>query len=145
MSYASRASTGTHHVFDNVFANPEAYKRFLETGTWPDGSVLVLEIRGAEGRGSINRGGSYQGADRVGVEVHVKDSARFEGKWAFFDFSGGNIAKRIPRSADCYSCHAAHGGVDTTFVQFYPTLLPVAKSKGTLSAGYLKQTGAGEK
>jgi len=30
--------------------------------------------------------------------------------------------------------------VDNTFVQFYPTLLPVAKSKGTLSAGYKKET-----
>jgi hypothetical protein len=30
--------------------------------------------------------------------------------------------------------------VDTTFVQFYPTLLPVAKEKGTLSAGYVKET-----
>jgi hypothetical protein len=29
--------------------------------------------------------------------------------------------------------------VDTTFVQFYPTLLPIATSKGTLSAAYLKE------
>jgi hypothetical protein len=145
MSYNPGAKAGSRHVFDNVFVNPEAYTRFLETGTWPDKTVLVLEIRSAEGRGSINRGGSYQGADRVGIEIHVKDSARFPGKWAFFDFSGGNTAKIIPQSAECYSCHAAHGGVDTTFVQFYPTLLPVAKSKGTLSAAYLNETGTGKK
>jgi hypothetical protein len=48
----------------------------------------------------------------------------------------------IPTSADCYSCHADHGAVDTTFVQFYPTLLPIARSKGSLSAGYLKEAGA---
>jgi hypothetical protein len=29
--------------------------------------------------------------------------------------------------------------VDTTFVQFYPTLLPIAKTKGTLSAAYQKE------
>jgi hypothetical protein len=29
--------------------------------------------------------------------------------------------------------------VDTTFVQFYPTLLGLAKTKGTLSAPYLKE------
>jgi hypothetical protein len=29
--------------------------------------------------------------------------------------------------------------VDTTFVQFYPTLLPIAKAKRTLSASYLKE------
>jgi hypothetical protein len=32
--------------------------------------------------------------------------------------------------------------VDTTFVQFYPTLLPVAQKKGTLSPGYLKEIAA---
>jgi hypothetical protein len=32
--------------------------------------------------------------------------------------------------------------VDTTFVQFYPTLFPIAKEKGTLSASYLKETAA---
>jgi len=32
---------------------------------------------------------------------------------------------------NCYSCHSAHAAVDTTFVQFYPTLAPIAKAKGT--------------
>ena len=32
---------------------------------------------------------------------------------------------------------AQHAAVDTTFVQFYPTLLPVAERMKTLSAGYL--------
>jgi aspartate oxidase len=32
--------------------------------------------------------------------------------------------------------------VDTTFVQFYPTLLPLARKKGTLSKEYLKDEGA---
>jgi len=29
--------------------------------------------------------------------------------------------------------------VDTTFVQFYPTLIGIAKKKGTLSPAYLKE------
>ena len=37
---------------------------------------------------------------------------------------------------DCYSCHEQHGAVDTTFVQFYPTLIELAKQKGTLSPSY---------
>jgi aspartate oxidase len=32
--------------------------------------------------------------------------------------------------------------VDTTFVQFYPTLLEIAKKKNTLSASYLKEEAA---
>jgi hypothetical protein len=139
MSYSKAAMSGmNHHMFDNVFVNPAAYKAFLKTGTWPDKTMLVLEVRGAEGRGSINQKGNYQGTV-MGLEVHVKDEARFPGKWAFFGFDDGKTAKMIPTTADCYSCHAEHAAVDTTFVQFYPTLLPIAKSKQTLSAAYLKE------
>jgi hypothetical protein len=127
-----------HHTFDNVFVNPEAYKAFQATGMWPDKTVLVLEVRGAEGRGSINQKGNYQGTSVMAVEVHVKDEARFPGKWAFVVFANGQAGKLMPASANCYTCHAAHAAVDTTFVQFYPTLLPIAQHKGTLSASYLK-------
>jgi len=140
MSYNPAMQMGDHHMFDNVFVNPEAYKVFLETGTWPDKTMLVLEGRGAEGKGSINQKGNYQGTEVMGIEVHLKDEARFPGKWAFFAFDDGKTAKMVPTSADCYSCHAAHAAVDTTFVQFYPTLLPIARSKGTLSDSYQKET-----
>ncbi len=138
MSYSKSAKTSGHHMFDNVFVNPDAYKAFVRTGTWPDKTMLVLEVRGAEGKGSINQHGNYQGGV-TGLEVHVKDEARFPGQWAFFSFEGGKTAKMTPTTADCYSCHASHGAVDTTFVQFYPTLLPIATSKGTLSEAYRKE------
>jgi hypothetical protein len=32
--------------------------------------------------------------------------------------------------------------VDTTFVQFYPTLLPISKARQTLSEAYLKEEAA---
>jgi hypothetical protein len=139
MSYNPAMQMGDHHMFDNVFVNPEAYKAFVETGTWPDKTVLVIEGRSAESKGSINKKGNYQGPEVMAFEVHLKDQAHFPGKWAFFAFDESKIAKMIPTSADCYSCHAAHAAVDTTFVQFYPTLLPIAKSKGTLAASYQKE------
>jgi hypothetical protein len=142
MSYSAGAMNMDHHVFDNVFVNPEAYKAFLETGTWPDKTMLVLEVRKGEGKGSINQNGNYQSTELMGVEVHVKDEARFPGKWAFFGFDDSKTAKMVPTEAACYSCHAQHAAVDTTFVQFYPTLLPIAKSKGTFSAGYVKESAA---
>ena len=146
MSYNPAMQMADHHMFDNVFVNPEAYKAFVETGTWPDKTMLVLEGRGAESKGSINQRGNYQGTETMGVEVHVKDEAHFPGKWAFFAFDDSKTAKMIPTSATCYSCHADHAAVDTTFVQFYPTLLPIAKSKATLSAAYQKEvSGAPQK
>ena len=84
MSYNPPMQMEGHHMFDNVFVNPAAYQAFLKTGTWPDHTILVLEEREGRGKGSINQNGNYQGALR-GLEVHVKDEARFPGKWAFLD------------------------------------------------------------
>ncbi|HTS07207.1 MAG TPA: cytochrome P460 family protein [Candidatus Eisenbacteria bacterium] len=142
MSYSAGSMNMDHHMFDNVFVNPESYKAFTETGTWPDKTMLVLEVRKAEGRGSINQKGNFQSTNVMGLEVHVKDEARFPGKWAFFGFDDNKTAKMTPKEAACYTCHQDHGAVDTTFVQFYPTLLPIAQSKATLSAGYQKDEAA---
>ena len=128
-----------HSMFDNVFVNPEAYKVFVETGSWPDKTMLVLEVRKAGSKASINKNGHFQSGEVMGLEVHVKDKGRFEGSWAFFDADNGVTGKLIPKEMDCYSCHTQHGAVDTTFVQFYPTLLEIAKKKNTLSAVYLKE------
>src|ERR1700757_303621 len=70
MSYSAGAMAMDHHMFDNVFVNPEAYKSFTETGTWPDKTMLVLEARKAEGKGSINQRGNFQGSEGMGLEVH---------------------------------------------------------------------------
>ena len=140
MSYFPKsADMQGQSTFDNVFVNPEAYHSFLATGAWPDKTVIVMEAREARTKGSINQQGHFQSGGVMDLEVHVKDEARFPGKWAFFSFdSASGNGTLIPQGAPCYTCHAAHAAVDTTFVQFYPTLLPVATSKGTLSAAYVK-------
>lgn len=137
MSYSPRVSgKSAHPMFDNVFVNPEAYHAFLETGTWPDQTMLVLEVRPAESALSINKSGRSQSERPAALEVHVKDASH--GGWAFYEFSGNQPAKLISKEASCYSCHGDHGAVDTTFVQFYPTLLPLARKMQTLSGDYRK-------
>jgi hypothetical protein len=128
MTYAQPAQGEPN--FDNVFASPEAYKAFVKTGSWPEKTVLVLEVRRSDSHVSINTGGHVQAAV-TGVEVHVKDSSRFKGGWGFFAFGKSDTAKLIPATAGCYGCHELHGAVETTFVQFYPTLIDIAKQKGT--------------
>lgn len=124
--------------FDNVFVDLSSYNQFVKAGTWPEGTMLVLEIRDGQSKGSINRNGAFQTGDPLAVEVHLKDSKRFAGNWAFFSFNGNEPAQRIPATADCYSCHQKNAAVDTTFVQFYPTLLPIARDKRTLSRAFLE-------
>ncbi len=141
MSYIPNPTGMT--MFDNVFVNPEAYRSFMATGTWPDKTVMVLEAREARDKGSINVHGHFQGTSVMGVEVHVKDVARFPGGWAFFHFDSPTAnGKVFAPTASCYSCHQQHGAVDTTFVQFYPTLLPIARDKKTLSEAFLKEEAA---
>ena len=134
MTYNPSTASSSDAPFDNVFVNPPAYKTFQETGSWPDGTIFVLEIRSSASKGSINEGGHFQRQDVRAVEVHVRDEHRFPGKWAFFEVRGKNPSSAVPRDASCYSCHSAHGAVDTTFVQFYPTLIETAKAKGTYKA-----------
>ncbi|MBZ5608035.1 MAG: cytochrome P460 family protein [Acidobacteriia bacterium] len=130
-------------LFDNVFVSPAAYRAFLSAGKWPEKTMFVLETRRAASKGSINNGGHYQ-SDREGFQAEVKDSSRFPGNgWAFFALGKGPTGKMIPRTGSCYGCHPQKGAVDNTFVQFYPTLLPVAKEKGTLTAAYVKATAEG--
>lgn len=142
MSYNEEGGETDQPPFSNVFVNPAAYRSFLKTGTWPDKTVLVKEFRPSATKGSINQHGYFQSGKALSVLVHVKDVKRFKGGWAFFIFGGDALdkpARQIPTSADCYSCHEANGAVDTTFVQFYPTLLPIAMKDHTLSANYLRE------
>jgi hypothetical protein len=140
---AAEANRDRGPMFDNVFVTPAAYHSFLETGKWPEKTMFALEIRAATGKGSINNGGHYQ-SEKVAVEVEVKDTSRFSGNgWAFFGFGQSNTsAKMIPASGTCYTCHPTKGAVDNTFVQFYPTLLPIAKQKGTLNPAYVAASAA---
>ncbi len=147
MSYAPKAGPATHSVFNNVFVNLSAYKVFVKTGTWPDGTMFMLENRAAEGNHSINTRGQTQAIEVTGTELHVKDSTHKTGpdakdSWAFYNFNDKTSAKAIPRAASCYSCHQDHAAVDTTFVQFYPTLMGIAKEKNVLSPEYLKELAA---
>jgi Cytochrome P460 len=122
---------GSMHMLDNVFVNPAAYHEFLASGRWPDKTIFVKENRMAESAGTLSKGGRFQ-TGVMSAEIHVKDEARFPGKWAFFASPDGRKpGDLMPTSASCYSCHQEHGAVDTTFVQFYPTLISVAKAKGT--------------
>lgn len=144
MSYSPPRADQREPAFDSVFVDPASHRAFLETGTWPDGTVLALEVRGGTSHGSINETGSFQSGEPTAVEVHVKDNARFGGDgWAFFGFGpDGQPQQMIARTASCYACHEANTAVDRTFVQFYPTLLPLARQRGTLTAAYLAQEAA---
>jgi hypothetical protein len=129
MTYGESAGNAANPRFENVFVNPQAHAEFMKTGNWPDKTVLILEIRGSDSKVSINKDGRVQ-TDVVAIEAHVKDNAH--GGWSFYGFQkDSSTGTLFPKSSNCYSCHEKNGAVDSTFVQFYPTLIDVAKRHDT--------------
>jgi hypothetical protein len=119
---------GSHDMFTNVFVPQWAYKEFLKSGQWPDKTTFVVEERSAQSKGSINKHGNFQ-TDLMGMGVEVKDSS-LPDKWAYFNFDDNATAAANPKQA-CFSCHEKNAAVERSFVQFYPTLKPVAQKFGT--------------
>lgn len=140
MTYEAEQQQQTSPRFTNVFVNPSSYRSFMQTGRWPDRTTFVLEIRGSGGDASINKAGRFQ-TDFLALEAEVKD-ARFPDGWAFFDFGTARSMKEVAEPlagaqvAGCVECHTKHTAVERTFVQFYPTLMEVARRMGTVSAGF---------
>ncbi len=128
MTYTPVAGSGAENPpFQNVFVSRDAYRGFVKSGVWPDKTTFILEIRASESKGSINQGGRFQ-TGVAAIEAEVKQG----NQWTFYAFGrDGATGKPLARTERCYSCHAENGAVDNTFVQFYPTLLPIARAKGT--------------
>ena len=123
-------SPGSHEMFTNVFVQRWAYQGFVDSGKWPEQTMFVIDERDAQSKGSINKTGHFQ-TDLMGLAVEVKDSAHNADKWAYYAFNAeGKTAEAMPKGNGCYACHDAHAAVEHTFVQFYPTLKPVAKKFG---------------
>ena len=137
MAYVETPGMANMHMFDNTFVDRPSYDAFVKTGHWPEGTVFMLEVRHSAENVSINKKGQFQTVV-MAREAHVKDK-RFKSGWAFFGFRGEAPGVEQPQTSDCNQCHEKHAAVDTTFVQFYPTLLPIAKAKGTLSEAYLTE------
>lgn len=144
MSYgpiAMAAAAGGVQVYDTVFVARAAHDRFLATGVWPESTMFVLELRNAEGTGSIVTRGHFQ-TDLIGLEAAVKDSARFPGGWGYFAFATDAAgptapAEAMPEGNPCDECHRQHGAVEQTFTQFYPTLFAAAKARGTVRRDFV--------
>jgi hypothetical protein len=138
------SATPGPELFTNVFVQRWAYQQFLKSGKWPEQTMFVIDLRTAESKGSINKSGHFQ-TDLKALVVETKDSAHNPDKWAYYTFeSDGKAAKAAPKGNECFACHDAHAAVEHTFVQFYPTLKPVAKKFGTYKEAREQVTDAKE-
>jgi len=118
--------------FHDVYTQPEAVKAFLETGHFPDGMVLIKEIRKL-GSGTLTTGPALWAIDTAVWFVMVKDTkGRFKGNanwgegwgWALFEAKNRNINTSKGYLQSCLSCHVPAKQTDWVYIDGYPTLRP---------------------
>lgn len=113
-------------TFNATLMEPSAYRHFVATGEFREGTMLALILQGVGTNAAPARQGQYA-AEVRGVEMAVKDSARTPEGWGYYGFggpmSGGyrTAAAPQPRSR-CFDCHAEHAARDKVFTQFYGLL-----------------------
>lgn len=95
-----KSEEGMHHVFANAKA-ADAYA----TGEFPDGSVIVYELREAQQKNGV----IFEG-DRRRVDVMIKDASVYKntGGWRFERFMGDQKTENaIPDTgSSCFACHS---------------------------------------
>lgn len=126
MSY-SEGAVG-HEMFHETLMEPGAYRHFVDTGEFADGSQFVLILHGTGESVLPMRQGRFA-AEIHGVEMAVKDSNRSGEEWAYYGFGGmGGVrqtAEAFPNGS-CHDCHVEHAALDNVFAQFYPMLTEAA-------------------
>lgn len=115
--------------FHDVYTQPDAVRAYRENGVFPDGAVLVKEIRGIEAK-TLTTGPAQWAKDTAVWFVMVKDDeARFDGPhwgkgWGWALFEAKNPGKNVSKSFEetCQGCHIPAKQNDWVFVEGYPTL-----------------------
>ncbi|MCA9126456.1 MAG: cytochrome P460 family protein [Planctomycetales bacterium] len=112
--------------FHNVYIDPVSFASYKQTGTFPDGTVILKELVSVGGK-SMDSGNGYFQGEFTSLEAMVKDRKRFTeepGGWAFFRF--GEAPNYNPTGArmKTESCNACHSGAneDYVFTDTYPVL-----------------------
>lgn len=115
--------------FHDVYTQPEAAGAYLKSGQFPDGTVLVKEIRQV-GSGALTTGQAQWATDEAVWFVMVKDGRqRFEGPhwaegWGWALYEAKDPTRNVSKSFDetCKGCHLPAQNTDWVFVDGYPTL-----------------------
>ena len=120
-----------HHVYVEA-RNLDAY---LETGSFPEGTVFVKELTRVlnptfpDGSRTEPSGRGYFNGEFNGIDMTVKDSKQFAktNGWGFFTFGHHPLPYDESASeasvSQCAGCHIANvAKTDMTWVQFYPIL-----------------------
>ncbi len=122
-----------HQMFNTTLMEPTAYRHYIQTGQFREGTMLALILQGIGSNATPARQGQFA-TDVHMIEMAVKDSARVSEGWAYYAFGGpamgGYRSTSAPQpKASCYDCHIKHAARDNVFTQFYGLLNEAVGSK----------------
>jgi len=132
LSY-SEGGQGGHQMFNTTLMEPSAYRHFIETGTFREGTMFALIGQGIGTNATPARQGQFA-TDVHMIEMAVKDSNRVPESWAYYGFGGpmmgGYRSTAAPQpKANCFNCHTEHAARDNVFMQFYGLMNEAAPKK----------------
>jgi len=113
-----------------VYARPRDVTAYRATGRWPDGAVLVKEVRKTATR-PLTTGLASRAGQITVIFVMVKDAkGRFRGNplwgegWGWALFKAPNLARQVAENfrVDCLGCHFPAKKTDWIYVDGYPVL-----------------------
>ncbi|MGR7483673.1 cytochrome P460 family protein [Klebsiella aerogenes] len=111
-------------LFANTYIEPSAYRHYMETGKWADGSQIVKEFTAAQNGSNCDKvshvcktslGNAVYQESYTGFGYMIKDKKHFPkeaGNWAYF--TSGNVKPPYPETAKaeplgkCAACHITH-------------------------------------
>ena len=118
--------------FHDVYANAEAVEGYRKTGRFPDGSVIVKELRAHKAGNYTTGAGVAHATDGIKQWfVMVKDSQnrnagdpRWGEGWGWGLFKTDDPTQNVVTDykADCLGCHVPAKANDWIYVEGYPTL-----------------------
>jgi len=118
--------------FHDVYTEKATVEAYQSTGQFPDGAILVKELRASkQGDYTTGKGVSHATEELKQWFVMIKDSkGRFEDQplwgdgwgWALFkpDDKGRNVAENY--QVDCLGCHQPARARDWVYTEAYPIL-----------------------
>jgi len=118
--------------FHDVYTEKNSVEVFRKTGKFPDGAVLVKELRASKsGSYTTGKGVNYATNDIKQWFVMVKDvKGRFANNplwgdgWGWALYKPDNKAKNVATDykTDCLGCHVPVKDKDWVYTEAYPTL-----------------------
>ncbi len=113
-----------------TYATPQAVAHYQTNGDFPDGAVLVKELRNTKTQ-QMTTGKISQSTDLTGWFVMVRDTeGRFKDNalwgegwgWAYFDAAEPNATTTTNFRTECLGCHIPAKETNWLYVEGYPVL-----------------------